>query len=167
MKGVSLKAKSREMAFKAYLESGGNVEITLKTLEKEGLKLSKTTFYNWMEQYNFKERLTKIDEEKQKSGDFQISFEDRMFNSLLDRKESYDTYFENNPNDHQAQYAYAGIIKTLFDIRTKTQAFKTSLFLDFMKDLIIFFSKNDPDAVPIIERNFDAFMAYAKDKYAV
>ena len=34
-----------------------------------------------------------------------------------------------------------------------------------MKDLIEWLGKNDPDSVDAIERNFDDFVAFAKERY--
>ncbi len=167
MKGKSYIAKNRELAFRVYAEEGGNVEGTLRTLDKKhGLKLSKPTFYEWMKKFNFEERLKNLDAERQKTMDSQISFEEKMMNSLIERKEAYEEYFKNNPMDHQAQYAYAGIIKSIFDIRSKTAGFKTAMFIEHMKELIIFLTKNDPEAAQVLERNFDALIAFAKEKYA-
>ena len=166
MKGKSLIAENRELAFRKYCECGGNVDMTLRELARDGFKLSKPTFYDWKEKFNFEERRGKVDVENQKASDFQISFDEKMMSALLKQKENYENYFETQATpDHQAQYAYAGIIKTIFDIRKTTASFKTALFVDFMKDLINFFSKNDPEAVPVIERNFDEFMNFAKGKY--
>lgn len=167
MKGKSYIAENREMAFKVYCECGGNVEMTLRELDKKDLTLSKPSFYDWMKKFNFEERRTKVDAETQMTQDCQVSFEEQMMNALLKQKRNYETYFDTlSSPDHQAQYAYAGLIKTIFDIRTKTAAFKTSLFVDFMKDLVNFFAKNDPEIVPMIERNFDDFMSFAREKYA-
>jgi len=168
MKGKSYIAENRELAFRIYCECGGNVEMTLRELEKKhDLKLSKPTFYEWMKKFNFEERLKKIDAEKQKAGDSQISFEEKMISSLMVQKEKYETYFETlTIPDHQASYAYAGIVKSLLDVRSRLKSFKTEMFLGFMKDLISFLSKNDDtEAVGIIEKHFDDFMKYARELY--
>jgi len=167
VKGKSFIAENRELAFRIYCEQGGNVEATLRAMDKAGLKLSKPSFNEWREKFNFEDRRVKVDAERQKTKDCQISFEDQMMNALIKQKDKYEAYFETlSVPDHQAQYAYAGVIKTIFEIRTKTASFKTSLFIDFMKDLVNFYSKNDPEVVPLLERNFDDFMAFAREKYA-
>ncbi len=120
MKGKSFIAENRELAFRKYCECGGNVELTLRELEKEGLKLSKKTFYEWMKKFNFEERRAKIDTERQKVNDSQISFEEKMLSDLLKQKEKYETYFDSiNLIDNQAQFAYANIIKTIIDLSRK------------------------------------------------
>lgn len=167
MKGKSFIAENRELAFRIYCDQGGNVEATLRAMDKAGLKLSKPSFNEWREKFNFESRRQQVDAERQKTTDSQVSFEDQMMNALIKQKNKYEAYFETlTVPDHQAQYAYAGVIKTIFEIRTKTASFKTSLFIDFMKDLVNFYSKNDPEVVPLLERNFDDFMAFAREKYA-
>lgn len=167
MKGKSSKAEFREMAFKKYVECGGNVEMTVRELNKEGFPLSKPTLYEWIEKFNFDDRRTKVDAELQKSKDSQLSFEESMINALMSRKDAYEEYFKTAAGrfDHQAQYAYSGIIKSILDIKERLASFKAALFLDFMKDMILFMRKNDPEGVSVIDRNFDAFIAFAKEKY--
>jgi hypothetical protein len=166
VKGKSYIAENRELAFSVYCAQGGNVEASLRELEKQGLKLSKPTFNEWREKFRFDERLQAIDREKEKAADNQLSFEDRMLNALQAQKEKYERYFEKNEKlDHQAQYAFAGLIKTMMEIRERTGKYKSALFLDFMRDLITFLSKNDPGVVVVIEEHFDDFIAFAKEKY--
>jgi inhibitor of KinA sporulation pathway (predicted exonuclease) len=63
-------------------------------------------------------------------------------------------------------FAYTGVVKSITEIKAKTGAFKAALFIDFMKDLIDWLSKNDPEAVAVIEGVFDDFVQYAREKYA-
>ena len=120
MKGKSFIAENREIAFKRYCENGGNIEGTIRALKKDGLNLSKPTFYDWLKKYNFEERRLKVDMERQKARDSQISFEAKMLNDLVRQKEKYEAYFEQNPVlDNQATYAYTGIIKTIIDVKKK------------------------------------------------
>jgi hypothetical protein len=168
MKGKSFIAENRELAFKIYSQCGGNVELCLRELAKEGLKISKPTLYDWMEKFNFEDRRTRADAEKQKASDCQIGLEDRMLADLIKQKEKYERYFNSLSDtviDNQAQFAYASIVKTVIDIRARLNTFKASAFIDFMKELIGYLSKNDPESVPAIERNFDDFMTFAKAKY--
>lgn len=120
MKGKSYITENRELAFKRYCENGGNIEGAIRALQKDGLKLSKPTFYDWLKKYNFEERRTKVDMERQKARENQISFEDKMLNDLVRQKEKYEKYFEaTDLLDNQATYAYTGIIKTIIDVKKK------------------------------------------------
>lgn len=121
MKGKSYIAENREIAFRVYCEEGGNVEATLRRLEKEhGLKLSKKTFYEWMKKFNFEERLKKVDAARQETRDSQLSFEEKMLNDLIVQKNKYEKYFETISGiDNQSQYAYTNIIKTIMEARKK------------------------------------------------
>lgn len=126
MKGKSFIAENRELAFRVYCEEGGNVEGTLRRLEKDhGLKLSKPTFYEWMKKFNFEERLKNIDAERQKANDNQISFEEKMMSDLMRQKEKYEAYFEALSGiDNQAQYAYTNIVKTIIELSRKIKPAK-------------------------------------------
>lgn len=42
---------------------------------------------------------------------------------------------------------------------------KSGLFLEFFRDMVSYLTKEDPEAVPFVERNFDDFIAFAKAKY--
>lgn len=121
MKGKSYIAENRERAFQVYCDEGGNVEATLRRLEKEhGLKLSKPTFYDWMKKYNFDDRRIKVDLEKQKVKDSQISFEEKIMLKLIAQIEKYEAYFENNATiDNQAVYAYTNLLKTIIELSRK------------------------------------------------
>lgn len=61
--------------------------------------------------------------------------------------------------------ASVGQKKWSSEAKTKAEIFKAGLFMEFMKDFVGWLSRNDATAVGVIERNFDPFMAYAKEKY--
>lgn len=136
MKGKSYIVENRELAFKVYCEEGGNIEATLRRLEKEGLKLSKPTFYAWTRKFNFEERLKNIDAVRQLVKDSQISFEERMMNDLMKQKDKYEAYFETISGiDNQAQYAYTNIVKTIIELSRKLKPGKETKDPDEMKKL--------------------------------
>jgi len=167
MKGKSFITENRELAFRVFCACGGNVEMTLRELKKQGLELSRPTMDEWIEKFNFIDRRLKVDMERQKSTDNQISFEERMMSDLLKQKEKYEKYFESITGiDNQAQFAYSSLLKTIMDIKSKLGSDKAGLFIDFMKELISYLSREDPVAVPVIEKNFDEFISYARIKYA-
>jgi len=119
-KGKSVFAESRELAFRSYKKCGGNVEATLRDLEKEGLNLSKPTFYEWIEKFNFKDRLKNADAENQKTAEIQVGFEQKMLKKLVAQLEKYEKYFDENPElDNQATYAYTNLLKVLIEISRK------------------------------------------------
>jgi hypothetical protein len=93
----------------------------------------------------------------------------KAITSLDTVRQRYEKYFASLGDavvDNQAMFAYTGIIKSISEIKAKTGAYKSSLFLGFMRDLIDWLSKNDPDSVAVIEKNFDDFIQFAKEKYA-
>lgn len=44
---------------------------------------------------------------------------------------------------------------------------RSTLFLDFVKELIAYAGKNDPDLLAALESNFDAMIAWGQEKYGV
>lgn len=122
-KGKSVFIESRELAFQTYRECGGNKELTLRELEKKGLKLSKPTLYEWIEKFNFDGRLVKADAENQRTADLQESFEKKMMLKLVGQLEKYEKYFEENTDiDNQATYAYTNLLKVIVEISRRLPA---------------------------------------------
>jgi hypothetical protein len=75
--------------------------------------------------------------------------------------------------DPQAVYKLAALQKTIdAEERGDTQDKETrnvdrpQIFLDFMRDLVLFFKDRDPAGLEALEKNFDPFIEWAKDKYA-
>lgn len=168
MANKSYQTETREDAYKTWRECGQNVEQTIRTLKKKGYLITKPTLYDWIEKYGWKERAARAEAEEQKAKDAVISHDTKVIADLEKVKGRYDRYFETlgeNAIDNQAMFAYTGIIKSIEEIKTKTGAYKATLFLDFMRDLIEYLSKNDQGALTSIEENFDDFIAFAKGKY--
>lgn len=166
MKGKAVR-ENTELAFDVYCEQGGNVPRTLIELERRGLHLARSTFYDWMKEYRFEERRIEVEEKRQRLGDGNLSHEEQLMLKLEAQVEQYEKYFQTlQKPDNNATFAYTGLLKTISEIKVKTGAFKASLFVDFMKDLINYLSKNDPEAVGVIEKNFDEFITFAREKYA-
>ncbi len=163
-------AENRELAFKTWRECGENIELTIRTLkDKHALPVTKPTLYAWMEKFGWKERATRAQVEEQHAQDAVVSSEGKILTDLERQRQKYERYFDSlgeRAVDPNATYAYNSLTKTIVDIKTKTAAYKATLFLDFYRDLIEWLSKNDPDSLGIFERNFDDFIAYAKEKYA-
>jgi hypothetical protein len=125
MKGKSVFAESRELAFQCYRKTGGNVEAALRECEKEGLKLSKPTFYDWIEKFNFKDRLKKADAVANAAKDIKEHYREKILRDLKKQKERYDAYFESlsaNQIDTQATYAFNSLCKTISDVQKDLDA---------------------------------------------
>ena len=165
----SYEAETREDAYRTWRECGQNIEQTAAALGKKGYFISRPTLYDWIEKYGWKERAARAEVEERKAGDKMMNAESRALAGLERVQARYEKYFETlgeGKVDNQAMFAYTGIIKSIAEIRTKTGAYKATLFLDFMKDLIEWLSKNDPAALEVIEHNFDDFIRFAQEKYA-
>ncbi len=124
-KGKSVFAESRELAFRCYQKCGGNKAATLRELEKEGLKLSRPTLDEWIERFNFKERLKDADAVTQEAADIKQHYREKILADLKKQKERYDKFFANmaeNQIDTQATYAYNSLCKTISDIQRDLDA---------------------------------------------
>jgi hypothetical protein len=169
MANKSYEDKTRETAYQTWRACGQNYQLTQRELKKKGFIISTPTLYDWAEKYTWKERAARAEAEEQKATDAVISAEGKAIGSLEKVQARYETYFEtlgDGKIDNQAMFAYTGVVKSITEIKAKTGAFKAALFIDFMKDLIDWLSKNDPEAVAVIEGVFDDFVQYAREKYA-
>jgi len=168
MKGKSADLEYREKAFAAYRENGGNVEAAIRAMKAQGYSISKPTFYSFIEHFNFKERLTAADAKAQEAKDAALATEEKMLTALVKQKEKYERYFESigSKVDNQAQYAYTSIITAIINIKGKLGAERSSLALQFLRDFVVFLQKEDPAAVPLIEKHLDTFAAFVKERYA-
>lgn len=158
-----------DLCFKVFFRFGGrNKAAILRELKKQGCEITRPTLDAWIKELNMEERLKKADAEKRNHEDSQLTIEEKTVKALQKRKEHYEIYLDTIPGvDTQAEYAYTGLIKTIFDIKSKSAAYKVEIFLTFLKDLIEYLSKNDPKAVAAIENNFDEFVAWARAKYGI
>jgi hypothetical protein len=119
MKGKAVR-ENIDLAFDVYCAMGGIVEKALVELERRGLRLAKSTFYDWMEKYDFERRRVQLEMERQEIRDSQLSFEESMLRDLLKQKKKYEQYFEGIQGvDNQASFAYANIIKTVIELSRK------------------------------------------------
>jgi len=169
MANRSYMAETREAAYLTWRKCGSNVEMTLRELAKQGWTLTKPTLYEWMEKFGWKERAARAEAEEMKAADAVQNAEARAVASLEKIQKRYEDYFDTlKPGDKidtNEVHAYKGVIMAIGEIKAKTGAQKAALFLGFMRDLIDWLSKNDPEGVSAIERNFDEFVSYAKEKY--
>lgn len=156
-----------DLCFKVFCRFGGkNKEAMLRELKKQGCEITRPTLDAWIKELNMEERLKQADKEKREAADSQLTIEEKTVKALQKRKEHYETYLDSTPGvDTQVEYAYTGIIKMIFDIKSKSATYKVETFLTFLKDLIEYLSKNDPKAVDVIEDNFNEFVAWARAKY--
>ncbi|MFA7465191.1 MAG: hypothetical protein WCY54_09065, partial [Syntrophales bacterium] len=109
--------ENRELAFRAWRQCGQNVERTIRTLKEDhGLPVSKPTLYDWMEKFNWKERAARAEAEERKTGDLQMSFEEKMLAGLVEQKQKYERYFATLPDtkpDNQAMFAFTALVRLI------------------------------------------------------
>ncbi|MEK6744284.1 MAG: hypothetical protein AABZ15_11760 [Nitrospirota bacterium] len=166
--GKSVDDEIKEKAFQLWRKCGRSPERVVKELRDQGHMVTRQSIDTWKNKGLWEDRAARAEALEQTVNDPQLSGEEKMIAALLGQKDRYEKYFETLPigeMDTQAVYAYTNMITTIQSIRQKTAAYKAEQFIDFMKDLIGWLSKNDPESVPAIEKNFDDFIAFAKEKY--
>ncbi|WP_420267106.1 hypothetical protein [Candidatus Magnetominusculus dajiuhuensis] len=168
MKGKSLIKENLELAFHIWREEGTNVKKTLSRLNQEhGFRLSQPTFYDWIKRYGWRERLARLDAQELKGQE--VSHSPDPLVSIAKQVEKYDRYFEGLGEagiDNEAMSAYTNLVKTRAQLIEKQRAYKGQTIIEFMRELINWLSKNDPDGVTVIEKHFNDFSNYAREKYA-
>jgi hypothetical protein len=153
-------AENRELAYRIYYECRPNIELTLRRIHEhpQGFPVTKPTLYEWMKTYRWEERATKQAAEAQRRSDTAASSEEAAIDSLDKVRRSLEVRIlvmdpAVDAQYSQTAYAYTNVVKSLIDLKARSAAQKAALFLQFLGDLIEFFSKNDPDSVSVIERN--------------
>jgi hypothetical protein len=165
MKGKSLITENRELAFRIWCDEGTNVKKTLSRLNKDhGFPLSMPTIYDWINRFDWKGRLARLDAA-------QLNTQDLIVDPLVSigrQIEKYDKHFEalGDTVDNEAMGAYTNILKTRALLIEKQRQFKGQIIIEFMRELINYLSKNDPDSVAAIEKHFVEFSNIVRDKYA-
>lgn len=166
----SYTAEAHEAAYRAWRACGQNIEATVRELRKGGYLITKPTLIDWREKFTWQTRAARAEAEEQSATDAKISHREKALVSLRKRMKSYDDYLDGLPAgcapDNQALFAYTNLVKTIGELEMKTSAFKSECYLDFMRDLVDWLGKNDPDGLACIERDFDDFTAWAREKYA-
>ncbi len=162
-------AANREFAYRMWRECNQNVTRTLVRLREhpEGFPLTKPTLYNWMKEDKWEERAARAEAEERKVTDAVVGAEAKAIAVLTRVIGKMEEQLESPSGiDPQMVFAYRNVVKTYMELQMKTGAYKASLFLEFLRDLIDFFAKHDQAAVAVIEQNFDNLAAWAKEKYA-
>lgn len=133
--------------------------------------------YEWkIKKEEFRIRVTRAKEETRA-----LILEEILLQDMVHQKDLLKKYFEDRETiekgDIQAMYAYTNvtdsICKILADMRKRDDALRTvqkvdrpQAFLEFMRDLVIFLKDRDPVGLETLEKDFDPFVEWAKQKYA-
>jgi transposase len=117
------------------------------------------TIQRWSEKYEW--RKAKLDYIKRRVGRRKELY--TIKDNLI--KEAKDN------TDPQAVYKLGALQKTI-DAEEKGDTDESmqkidrpQMFLDFFKDLVSYLKEHDPDALSALEKNFDPFIDWAKQKY--
>lgn len=164
---MDFQTRHRELAFKAWCQTGRNLVKTVKVLSRDhGYDITRQSLAKWRDDYEWERRAAALEIEEQERLD--AMSDTSILNSLLARRRQYEEYFDTlGPGqiDNQAQYGLNSVLKTLIDIRKESGHFKVEEFGAFFRDLVAFLRKEDPEAATAVARNFDSFTAYIRKKY--
>ena len=168
--GRSIDEEIKEKAFQLWRKNGQSPTKVVRMLQEQGHAVTRQTIDAWMNdpECDWKGRAARADAVEQQAKDPELTGEERMIAALTRQAQRYEEYFDTltvKSMDSQAVYAYTNLITTIQSIRQKTAAYRAEVFLDFLKELIDWLAKNDPDSVVAIEKNFDDFALYAKERY--
>ena len=175
----------REYSFETVDACEGLYVNEGKTLDEivKAKKVSPAQVQRWSKKYEwkkkreeFRQRASKAQEETRA-----LMREEILLDDLVHQRDLMKKYFEGKEvmekADTQMMYAYTNvtdsICKILADMRKRDEALRTvqrvdrpQLFLDFMRDLVVFLKDRDPAGLAKLEENFDPFVEWAKEKYA-
>lgn len=161
-----------------YINDGVTLEEISKTTGVSAPQVQRWAIkYEWKKKKEeFKNRMMKAQEETRA-----IIREEILLQDLVHQRDLFKKYFEEREilekGDIQAMYAYTNvsdsICKILADMRKRDETVRgiqkidrPQLFLDFIKDLVLFLKDKDSAALSLLEKNFDGFITWAKAKYA-
>jgi hypothetical protein len=166
--GRSLDDEIKEAAFHIWRKCGQSPDRTVKALREKGHMVTRQTIDAWKNERKWVVRAAEADAVEHQAKDANLTSEERLIAVLVSEQEKYEQYFKTltiHNRDHQAVYACASLASTIQNIRQKSATYKAETFTAFMRDLIGWLNLNDPESVPAIEKNFDDFIAFAKEKY--
>jgi transposase-like protein len=178
------KAKAREYSFEVvdrcedlYVQEERTFEDIAKETGVSAVQVQRwASKYEWKDKKKeFKARLFKAQEESRA-----IMREEILLQDLTHQRDLLKSYFDNrkilDKGDIQAMYAYTNvtdsICKILADMRKRDEALRGTqkidrpqVFVDFLKDLVAWLKEHDAEALVALEKNFDEFITFAKQKY--
>ncbi len=156
---------------KTLEEISKKTEVPVVTLQRWGEK------YEWRKKKDeFRARVLKAQEESRA-----LIREEILLQDLVHQRDLMKKFFEDKEaiekGDTQMMYAYTNvtdaICKILADMRKRDESLRGAqkidrpqVFLEFMRDLVSFLKDHDPDGLTALEKNFDEFITFAKQKYA-
>lgn len=157
------KAKLKSVARMMFVhESKSRTEIA------DTLSVSRQTLSTWEKEDTAPDaKISEWEEAKQDRG----KMGDR-FMALLDRE----TKFFEGRMPGASDQAQVNVISSLGSLVQRFKAaehqevmksgeYKAAMFLEFLRDLISFFGKQDPSVVQVIEENFDDLIQWGREKY--
>lgn len=121
---MAVPAETKELAYKVWREHGQNLSETERVLNGElGYVISRQSLHAWKTEYDWENRAARAEAQARQMA--KDSAGDSLLAYSIKQKQKYEDYFEGLPIgkiDNNAVYAYNSILKTILDIREKTDA---------------------------------------------
>lgn len=114
-------ADNRELAYKVWLKTSGNISETARILKSEhSWPVTRPTLTKWKEEHGWEER--RAAEKAQAERRKESSSANFLLDALIDQVVRYQKYFTSLGDkdvDNQATYAFTNLVKEIINIRKK------------------------------------------------
>lgn len=165
-------AQSYERAYRVWRDCGQNLTETGRILAREhNYPISRRSLQEWKKKFGWEERAAREDAARGERQD--AASDDSLLTVLLTQKKKYEQYFDTlalGAVDNQAIYAYNNILKTLLDIRERTDAGRGAvidrpkLFLEDLEFVAEHLKQHDPEGLRAFAKNFDGLVRKFKEQ---
>ena len=169
---MKVPAETRELAYRVWRECQQNLSETVRVMNNEhGYVVTRQSVAEWRDRFDWQGRAARTDAEAEKLD--QATASEALLNVLLKQKGKYEDYLDSLPIgevDNQAIYAFNNILKTIVDIRTKTDATveidRPKLFLEDLEFIAETLRDVDPEGLKVLGRSFDLVVKRFKEAHA-
>ena len=169
-------AASIEQAYQVWCQCGQNLTETARVLTREhAYPISRQSLHSWKKKYDWEGRAAREACAAKERED--ATSDDGLLSVLLDQKQKYEKYFESlavGKVDNQALYAYNNLLKTILDVRERTDASlkaeaqfdRPKVFLENLEWIARQLKETDPAGLKILAANFDHLIIRFKAEHA-
>lgn len=141
MARIAYDAKTRELAFRLWRESGQNVSAAIRALQTEYgyTKLQRQTLCDWMQEGKWQDRAARLQAEEDRAEMQKLLGRERILADLDAQKRRYESYLDALPPtqvDNAATTAYANLCKVIMSMQDKIESGAGLSKLDLAKDML-------------------------------
>jgi len=141
MARIAYDAKTRELAFRLWRESGQNVSAAIRALQTEYgyTKLQRQTLCDWMQEGKWQDRAARLQAEEDRAEMQKLLGRERILADLDAQKRRYESYLDALPPtevDNAATTAYANLCKVIMSLQDKVDSGAGQKPLDVAKGVL-------------------------------